>query len=90
MTMLNSVKYRIKDQNVYSAANVAYGPEADIQAHPTDVRFAPESGHSPAPSRCPLSAIGGSRLHFEHLSGLLHGNTFCNAAKSVLRRRASL
>jgi hypothetical protein len=38
MTMLNGAKYRIKDQNVYSAANVADGSSGDVTACPSYVR----------------------------------------------------
>ena len=54
MTMLNGAKYRIKDQNVYSAANVADGSEADMTPLNFDVCFTPESGHSPTRSGCLL------------------------------------
>jgi len=43
MTMLNGAKYRIKDQNVYSAANVADGSLAAATALTLAVRFTPES-----------------------------------------------
>ena len=37
-------------------ANVRFGSKADIPASQSDVRFTPESGHSGARSKCPLSA----------------------------------
>ncbi len=40
MTMLNGAKYRIKDQNVYSAANVADGSSASFR-HQKQVRLCP-------------------------------------------------
>ena len=39
--------------------NVRFGSKADIPASQSDVRFTPESGHSGARSKCPLSAISG-------------------------------
>jgi hypothetical protein len=60
MTMLNGAKYRIKDQNVYSAANVADGSKADVTLLNFDVCFTPESRHRLSALECPLWVI--SRL----------------------------
>jgi hypothetical protein len=45
-------------------ADVRFGSKADVTLLDFDVRFTPESRHSPAPSRCQLWAK----------SGLMHRN----------------
>lgn len=39
--------------------NVHFGSGADIEAHPPDVRFTPQSRHPPSTLGCPLSAKSG-------------------------------
>jgi hypothetical protein len=39
------------------ANDVRFGSKADMAAHSSDVRFTPESGHSPAQSGCLLADI---------------------------------
>jgi hypothetical protein len=43
----------------YAHADVRFGSKADIVDYPRDVRFAPNSGHSPARLGCPLCANSG-------------------------------
>jgi hypothetical protein len=43
--------------------DVRFGSKADIREGFTDVRFTPESGHSPRHTKCPLSAKSG---HWRH------------------------
>jgi hypothetical protein len=59
------------------AAHVRFGSKADITSIQRDVRFTPESGHSPPRSQCPLSAISGHRAN-------LYSGT-ANAAKPLAR-----
>ena len=42
--------------------HVRFGSKADIDAHLSDVRFTPESGHQSPQSACPLSARSGLPL----------------------------
>jgi hypothetical protein len=40
-------------------ADVRFGSKADVDSRPFDVRFTPESGHSPTRSGCLLRANSG-------------------------------
>jgi hypothetical protein len=51
----NGVRGHIAEQQ-YSAMNVRFGSEADIQRRSTNVRFTPESGHRRQRLGRPLSA----------------------------------
>jgi hypothetical protein len=43
--------------------NVCLGPREDTGASIKDVRFTPESGHTPDRQKCPLSAKSRHRWH---------------------------
>jgi hypothetical protein len=51
------------------SAYVRFGSLADIAACPSDVRFTPESRHSAARLKCPLSAIRQVRGRYLMLAG---------------------
>jgi len=46
-------------KQIFALQNVAYGSLADVRRCFSDVRFAPNSGHSADELKCPLSAKSG-------------------------------